>query len=106
MEIRQDAKQIDFIKMGKSMLKHKKSFLISLPTAFIIACFYVLCIPRWYNTTVELAPETSSSSLGSLGALALQCKGKDTGWKDGKYLLRISERTPKICVVGKHNKIY
>ena len=70
MEIRQDAKQIDFIKMGKSMLKHKKSFLISLPTAFIIACFYVLCIPRWYNTTVELAPETSSSSLGSLGALA------------------------------------
>ena len=40
MEIRQDAKQIDFIKMGKSMLKHKKSFLISLPAAFIIACFY------------------------------------------------------------------
>ena len=63
-------KQIDLTAIVKLMLKYKKAYLIGLPATFIIACLYIVCIPRYYNSSTMLAPELSSFSGGSLGDIA------------------------------------
>ena len=64
-------KQIDFYKMVKVVLKSGKTYLKVLPATFILACLYILCIPRYYRCNVSLAPELSNaSSLSSMAGLA------------------------------------
>lgn len=63
-------KQIDFTKIYKAAVKHKRSYFIVLPIVFVLACFIILSVPRYYNCTVELAPEISSMSGSSLTDLA------------------------------------
>jgi len=50
---------------------NKKRFIINGIIVFIIACAYILCIPRTYRASINLAPETEvSSGLSSLSTIA------------------------------------
>ena len=70
MEQQAKIKQIDFSKIFKAALKHKRLYLYTIPGAFVLACFIILSVHRYYTCTVVLAPETSSMSSNSLGDIA------------------------------------
>ncbi len=63
---------IDFGKIFKDLLKHKKLYFIVLPVAFVLAAIYALSLPNFYSCTVKLSPEMGgkSSSAGGLASLA------------------------------------
>lgn len=62
---------IDYGKLLKDMLKHKKLYYKVLGLTFVIACFIAFSIPKTYCCTVTLSPEMSGSkSSGGLAALA------------------------------------
>lgn len=56
---------VDFVKIYKDLLKHKKLYYKVLPAAFLLAVFYSLSIPNYYSCTVKLSPEMSSSRVSS-----------------------------------------
>ena len=60
---------IDFGKIFKDLLKHKKLYYKVLPIAFILAAIYALSLPNYYSCTVKLSPELSGGS-GSKSGLA------------------------------------
>ena len=65
------ASPIDFGKIYKDLLKHKKLYYKILPTAFIVAAIYALGLPNYYTCTVKLSPELSSTrSTSGLASLA------------------------------------
>ena len=66
----EDIKQIDFVKIVKTIRKHPKAYAISLPVAFILSCLLIICVPRYYRCTVTLAPEMSNLSSSSLSQVA------------------------------------
>ena len=62
---------IDFGKIFKDLLKHKRLYFIVLPAAFVLAAIYALSKPNFYTCTVKLSPEMSTSrSSSGLSALA------------------------------------
>ena len=62
---------LDFVKIYKDLLKHKKLYFKVLPVAFVLAAIYALGIPNYYSCTVKLSPELSSSRASSgLAAMA------------------------------------
>ena len=62
------ARAIDYRKVWKSLKERKSLFLKTLPVAFVIGCIYTLSIPRFYITSIKLAPEMENSNTG--GALS------------------------------------
>lgn len=71
IEVMEEESSIDFGKIFKDLLKHKRLFYKVLPVAFVLAAIYALGIPNYYNCTVKLSPELSSSrSSSSLASLA------------------------------------
>lgn len=70
--IEEEESSIDFGKIFKDLLKHKRLYFIVLPVAFVLAAIYALSLPNFYNCTVKLSPEMSGSkaSAGSLASLA------------------------------------
>ena len=74
---------VDFVKMYKDLLKHRKLYYKVLPIAFVLAAVYALAIPNFYKCTVKLSPEMSSSrtnsSLLSLASNFGFNMGKSTG---------------------------
>ena len=66
------ATSIDFGKIFKDLLKHKRLYYVVLPVAFVVAVIYALSLPNFYQCTVKLSPEMSAktSSAGSLASLA------------------------------------
>lgn len=65
-------KPIDFGKIYRDLLKHKRLYYIVLPIAFALSAFITLSIPNYYTCTVKLSPELSnrSASTSSLASLA------------------------------------
>jgi hypothetical protein len=64
-------KQIDFYKIIKVIFKSGRTYLKALPATFVLSCLLILCIPRYYQCDVSLAPELSNtSSLGSMAGIA------------------------------------
>ena len=62
---------IDFGKIFKDLLKHKRLYYKVLPCAFVLAAIYALSLPNFYSCTVKLSPELSSSrSSSGLASLA------------------------------------
>ncbi len=63
---------IDFGKIFKDLLKHKKLYLKVLSAAFILAAIYALAQPNYYTCKVLLSPELSSANrtTSSLSSLA------------------------------------
>jgi uncharacterized protein involved in exopolysaccharide biosynthesis len=68
----EDESSIDFGKIFKDLLRHKRLYFIVLPMAFVLAAIYALSLPNFYSCTVKLSPEMSGSkaSAGSLASLA------------------------------------
>lgn len=65
-------KTIDFGKIYRDLLKHKRLYYIVLPLAFALSALYMLSIPNYYTCTVKLSPELSNrtSSTSGLASLA------------------------------------
>lgn len=63
---------IDFGKIYRDFLKHKRLYYIVLPIAFVLAAVISLSIPNYYTCTVKLSPElsTKSAPTGGLASLA------------------------------------
>lgn len=55
--------------MGK-ILKKKKLFFLNLSITLVISSVIIFSVPRTYTCSVKLAPESTNSSMGSLGSLA------------------------------------
>ena len=71
---------IDFGKIFKDLLKHKKLYYKILPLAFVLAAFYSLSLPNYYNCTVKLSPELSGGSTSKSGLASLASSfGVDLG---------------------------
>ena len=72
IEQEEQESSIDFGKLWKDILKHKRLYYKVLPITFVVAAIITLSIPNYYNCTVKLSPEMSgkSSSAGSLASLA------------------------------------
>lgn len=62
---------IDFEKIFKDLLKHKKLYYNVLPLAFVLAVLFSLSLPNYYSCTVKLAPELGSASKTSGGLAGL-----------------------------------
>ena len=70
-QIEAEESSIDFVKIFKDLLKHKRLYYIVLPVAFVLAAVYALGQPNFYSCTVKLSPELSSSrSSSGLASLA------------------------------------
>lgn len=63
---------IDLRVIIKKLLAKKKTFIIALPCAFVISCFIIFSVPRYYTSETDLAPELSNgiNSTGTIGDLA------------------------------------
>ena len=62
---------IDYGKLLKDLLKHKKLYYKVLGITFVAACVIALSLPNYFKCTVTLSPEMSGSkSSGGLAALA------------------------------------
>ena len=67
----EEESSIDFAKIFSDLLKHKMLYAKVLPVAFVLAAIYALSQPNYYNCTVKLSPEMSSSkSTSGLASLA------------------------------------
>ena len=71
IEVVEEESSIDFGKIFKDLLKHKRLYFIVLPVAFVLAAIYALSLPNYYTCKVTLVPEMGGSrSGGSLAGLA------------------------------------
>lgn len=71
LEVIEEESSIDFGKIFKDLLKHKRRYFIVLPVAFVLAAIYALSLPNYYSCTVKLSPEMSGSKSSSgLASLA------------------------------------
>lgn len=61
---------IDFSFILKAIIKNKKAFFYTMPIVFVLSSLIIISIPRSYTCEVKLAPESTSSGIGSIGALA------------------------------------
>lgn len=59
---------IDVHAIAKKIWDNKRLFYKTLPVAFIIACIYILGLPRYYKSEAKLSPEVESPPVG--GALS------------------------------------
>lgn len=70
-QIEAEESSIDFGKIFKDLLKHKRLYYKVLPAVFVVAAIYALSKPNFYSCTVKLSPELSSTrSTSSLASLA------------------------------------
>ncbi len=63
---------IDIGLLAKKLYARRKLFYFKVwPITFVVSCFIILCVPRYYTSEAKLAPEMSNmSSGGMLGSLA------------------------------------
>lgn len=63
---------INYSKMFRDLLKHKRLYFYVLPLVFTVSLLYMLFIPNYYTCTVKLSPELSnrSNTANSLASLA------------------------------------
>lgn len=62
---------IDLSKCFRILLQRKRVFIKVLPIVFVLACIWIFPQPRYYNSSVALAPEYSSeSSMSGISSLA------------------------------------
>lgn len=67
----EEESSIDFAKIFSDLLKYKMLYAKVLPVVFVLAAIYALSQPNYYNCTVKLSPEMSSSkSTSGLASLA------------------------------------
>ena len=55
IEVLEEESSIDFGKIFKDLLRHKRLYFIVLPVAFVLAAIYSLSLPNFYSCTVKLS---------------------------------------------------
>ena len=72
MDEKKELEVIDLRVVFKKIWARRKLFYKVLPVTFVLSCAYILCIPRYYTSSLSLAPELSSISgvSGTLSSLA------------------------------------
>lgn len=62
---------IDLRNITKKIIASKKTFYKTLPIAFVLSSALIMCVPRYYTSSISLAPEISGNNMGSaLGSIA------------------------------------
>ncbi|MBQ9356307.1 MAG: chain-length determining protein [Prevotella sp.] len=57
-------KVIDLRQIFKKIKERKKTYIITLPIVMVVSYLLILCVPRYYTTTMRLAPEVSNANVG------------------------------------------
>ena len=72
MDEKKELEVIDLRVVFKKIWARRKLFYKVLPITFVLSCAFILCIPRYYTSSLSLAPEIAGSSGlgGALGSLA------------------------------------
>ena len=72
MEDKKELEVIDLRVVFNKIWSRRKLFYKILPITFVLSCAFILCIPRYYSSSLSLAPEMGGSSGlgGTLGSLA------------------------------------
>lgn len=72
MEENKELEVIDLRVIFKKLWMRRKLFYKVLPITFLLSCAFILCIPRYYTSSLSLAPEVAGSGAigGTLGSLA------------------------------------
>lgn len=66
-----DKETIDLSKLAKILVAKKRRFYIVWGITFIVSTFIIFSVPRYYSSSVKLAPEMDNSmASGTLGSLA------------------------------------
>lgn len=75
---------IDIRALARKLYGKRRLFLFRVwPVTFLLACLYILSIPRYYTSEVKLAPEMGGNGMSSpLGSLASSA-GLDLGSLEG-----------------------
>lgn len=63
-------KEIDLLELANKLWQKKIFIIKACIVGFIVGVIVAFSIPKEYSTTVVLAPEAKSSSIGNMGALA------------------------------------
>ena len=71
LEVIEEESSIDFGKIFKDLLKHKRLYYKVLPITFVVVAVLALSIPNYYRCTVKLSPEMTSSTSSKNGLLSL-----------------------------------
>lgn len=62
---------LDLGAVVKKIWQGRKLFYIVLPIVVVLSCLHILTVPRYYTTSIELAPELDQPSMGgSLSSIA------------------------------------
>ena len=70
MEANRNTDIIDLTKIYRIIKDSRRSLAITACITFVLSCIWIFPEPRWYKTTVTLAPETSSKSSAALETIA------------------------------------
>ena len=72
MEENRELEVIDLRVVFSRIWRQRRKFYIVLPITFVLSCAIILCVPRYYTSSLSLAPEVANSSSmgGTLGSLA------------------------------------
>ncbi|MGN1228453.1 MAG: chain-length determining protein, partial [Prevotella sp.] len=72
MEDKKELEVIDLRVVFKKIYERRRLFYKVLPIVFVLSCAFILCLPRYYRSSLSLAPEIGGSSGlgGTLGSLA------------------------------------
>lgn len=69
--VENEEKKLDIKTVISLLLKKKKQFIYGVIIAFVLSCLWILPQPRYYLTTVTLAPEHSENAAGgAIGSIA------------------------------------
>ena len=59
--VEQEQSSIDYRKIFKDLLKHKRLYILVMVITFVVVAFLSLGLPNYYKCTVKLSPEMSGS---------------------------------------------
>lgn len=71
VEQQEEEKSINFMQILKDLRKYKKKYIMVLAITFVLTAIYALGLPNYYQCTVKLSPEMTTSRSGSGGLAAL-----------------------------------
>ena len=61
---------INLARCWEILMQHKKVYVITLPIVFVLSCIWIFPQPRYYRSSVALAPEYANESAGGLSSIA------------------------------------
>ena len=66
----EENKKLDIKQLCNKLLQSKKLYLKVLLIVFVVSVLWIFPQPRYFRTTIQLAPESTDAAMGSIGSLA------------------------------------